>query len=918
MSGASKTLDKDETVWHHQRDCLKIVALFKLLGKLLHPVTDESCISFESRMDGRAVKALRSDIRELDRITPLQQKIPFHVNNSAEHPIIPVNRLASRNDKDAGDMFSGRRVVKEESDNCNSEAANSTCKENREVQKELKVDKVSGDFNASTTSEIDNNISLDSPMVWTELGMEKRYLSSKHRLNSWHLNSQVNYCYDEVGNVHRMAVAKVSIKGKEVLGVPKIDTCSSTCQENREAGKGLKVHEASVDVKLSSEGKEVQDNMSKIEICSSEVAKTIGQENSEVEQELRADKASISDLNCSTKEEIHNNAPPDSRAILKEPVEDSMTEGYGKEALGNWPKQGTIGMAEVGNIHFPADFKVFSVEQAVSIDKELDLRGEKSLREKDRENNDERYKRWRASDEDKNDIGNSMQLGIVSNSQNKMAENEMKVDMLHRERTESNKYNKGKEQNSPKKELSDIDGMGCVQYENLIDGHQKVEKLEVFCSETTKVNADIFYGNFVLKRKENGINIQDERHGKLDTSVGDRSAQRGNGPFSEGFQQSKKMDCSSCGPSNMKPEPHFSSETCKPAVSPIIYKPGESVPELLKTWKVFEASLSNKNRDVLCGPILEFRIPSQHISFANDELKHAQLWGTDVYTIDSDIVSVLIHAGYYLLPSSPLLATIDELRATVRVLPPQDCYLSSVRNNIHSRAWGSSVHCSYRIERCSIIKKGGDMIKLEPCFTHYSVPEPTISPLPSEWTVMARAGAASNAMWQHRFVQQVPVLYNLCNEPWTKYTVTMVADKGTRKPLYTSTRLKKGDCLYLETHFNRYELCFNGEKTYRNSTSLTCPSPKVKEKHQEHNAHFQAFDKDGTNRESIVDVFRWSRCKKALPQKVMRSIGIPLPVEHLEVLEENLDWEDIQWSQTGVWIAGKEYKLARVHFISPK
>ncbi|GKF60575.1 hypothetical protein Tco_0177361, partial [Tanacetum coccineum] len=35
----------------------------------------------------------------------------------------------------------------------------------------------------------------------------------------------------------------------------------------------------------------------------------------------------------------------------------------------------------------------------------------------------------------------------------------------------------------------------------------------------------------------------------------------------------------------------------------------------------------------------------------------------------------------------------------------------------------------------------------------------------------------------------------------------------------------------------------------------------------------------------------------------MLSIGILLPPEHLEVLEENLDWEDIQWSETGVWIS---------------
>jgi hypothetical protein len=36
----------------------------------------------------------------------------------------------------------------------------------------------------------------------------------------------------------------------------------------------------------------------------------------------------------------------------------------------------------------------------------------------------------------------------------------------------------------------------------------------------------------------------------------------------------------------------------------------------------------------------------------------------------------------------------------------------------------------------------------------------------------------------------------------------------------------------------------------------------------------------------------------------------------MQVLQENLEWEDVQWSQTGVWVSGKEYPLARVHFLS--
>jgi hypothetical protein len=33
----------------------------------------------------------------------------------------------------------------------------------------------------------------------------------------------------------------------------------------------------------------------------------------------------------------------------------------------------------------------------------------------------------------------------------------------------------------------------------------------------------------------------------------------------------------------------------------------------------------------------------------------------------------------------------------------------------------------------------------------------------------------------------------------------------------------------------------------------------------------------------LRDVFRWSRCKKAMPESVMRLIGIPLPAEQLVV-----------------------------------
>jgi hypothetical protein len=46
---------------------------------------------------------------------------------------------------------------------------------------------------------------------------------------------------------------------------------------------------------------------------------------------------------------------------------------------------------------------------------------------------------------------------------------------------------------------------------------------------------------------------------------------------------------------------------------------------------------------------------------------------------------------------------------------------------------------------------------------------------------------------------QVTVQYNLCNEPWVKYSMAGVSDRGLAPSLWTSARLHH-HVLYLETH----------------------------------------------------------------------------------------------------------------------
>ncbi|KAK9735592.1 hypothetical protein RND81_04G214600 [Saponaria officinalis] len=551
---------------------------------------------------------------------------------------------------------------------------------------------------------------------------------------------------------------------------------------------------------------------------------------------------------------------------------------------------------------------------------------------KDRKRKDGKHYDWPDSDKDRSDYRSNLQPGSSSNNDHK----EVTKDEKESDHWEMEKKDILKEKEKLKereKDHVDKEGKNVGEKEGYLNDKEVSGK--PLLQENSTTESKKLYDSWrniereaKERRRERDGDAEGERPDKrrcYDKESDEGVADVGEGTdkerdaFNYGVHQKKRMLRARGGPQVGSRDVRFKSRgqdaegsQGKPEVF-TVYNVGECLQELTKLWKEYGSSQADKSSGNLYnGPTLEIRIPAEHVTATNRQVRGGQLWGTDIYTDDSDLVAVLMHTGYCRPTASPPPAAIQELRATIRVLPPQDSYVSTLRNNVRSRAWGAAIGCSYRVERCCIMKKGGGTIDLEPCLTHTSTIEPTLAPVAVERTMTTRA-AASNALRQQRFVREVTIQYNLCNEPWIKYSISIVADKGLKKPLYTSARLKKGEVLYLETHSCRYELCFASEKIVKNSSGSHMHEPETGN-HQNH-VNGDRSMADGDN--MVVDMFRWSRCKKPLPQKVMRSIGIPLPSDHVEVIEENLDWEDVQWSQTGVWVAGKEYQLARVHFLSP-
>ncbi|KAJ6806273.1 DNA ligase 1 [Iris pallida] len=363
----------------------------------------------------------------------------------------------------------------------------------------------------------------------------------------------------------------------------------------------------------------------------------------------------------------------------------------------------------------------------------IDLKGEEKVREKERKRKEDRNRDFGEREKDRNEHRNNMHPGEAGNGRKEPLREDEEAERREREKKDTQK---DKEHNDKEKEASKRESPNAIEKENwhdekvVLDGSVRISEQEMAAPEQKRLKDDnwkISDRDVKDKKRERDGDAGDrhERGKSHDKESDDGFAEGDRESFGNGIQQRRRILRSKGTPQATHREPRFWSRTQdnegsqgKPEVSTVVYKAGECMQELLKSWKEFEASQESKNEETSQNcPTLEIRIPAEYVTSSNRQVRGAQLWGTDVYTNDSDLFAVLMHTGYCRPMSSPP-AAIQELRATVLVLPPQEYYTSTLRNNVRSRAWGAGIGCSFRVERCCIVKKGGGTIDLEPSLTH--------------------------------------------------------------------------------------------------------------------------------------------------------------------------------------------------------
>ncbi|KAK9365448.1 hypothetical protein V1509DRAFT_633212 [Lipomyces kononenkoae] len=106
--------------------------------------------------------------------------------------------------------------------------------------------------------------------------------------------------------------------------------------------------------------------------------------------------------------------------------------------------------------------------------------------------------------------------------------------------------------------------------------------------------------------------------------------------------------------------------------------------------------------------IIQIRIARRFLSKStNPHVGRRELWGTDVYTDDSDVVAAIYHSGYLAPSSDGLNGENGDCVATLRILPLLQRYQGTFRHGINSRTWLTRHDgVSYRIEKVEFVGNG--------------------------------------------------------------------------------------------------------------------------------------------------------------------------------------------------------------------
>ena len=280
----------------------------------------------------------------------------------------------------------------------------------------------------------------------------------------------------------------------------------------------------------------------------------------------------------------------------------------------------------------------------------------------------------------------------------------------------------------------------------------------------------------------------------------------------------------------------------KQAKEHFLYKPFYSLPDL----------------SPFIGEIIEVRVAAEFLSSLNKAYVENRIWGSDIYTSDSDMVCVLQHSGYYNI-NDYTPTEIAGLNIFLRVSKARAAYNSSLKNGVRSKKLNNFQGHSIKVEGYKEIKYLGDEQELKAMAARM--------PSNSEYE---RKKPNPQRLADNMYYTEFNMVFNLSFEMWLAYSLPAICDKGRDFKDFTSHRLKKS-VLYIETSSQRFEISLNI---------------------MDHNDDDYLFEE--------YETYKISEVIDPIPKDndFMLANKIPLENKYLRVIYNMVDWHDLLWGES--------------------
>jgi hypothetical protein len=241
-----------------------------------------------------------------------------------------------------------------------------------------------------------------------------------------------------------------------------------------------------------------------------------------------------------------------------------------------------------------------------------------------------------------------------------------------------------------------------------------------------------------------------------------------------------------------------------------------------------------------------------------------RIWGSDIYTSDSDVVCILQHSGYFEIKElSP--TNIQGVSVFFRVSKSRSTYNSTLKNGIKSRKLNNYQGHSIKPEKYTLLgDKFGSQIELLEMASRM----PKIS-------LYERHKPQTKKLIDYQSFREFNVCFNFSNELWWAYSLSAIADKGYDFKDYLSWKLKD-KVLYIENNQKRYEISRN-IFDHLNDDYL--------------------FDE--------YETFRFSEVLEPFEKDsfFLQENSVPLQANlHVKIIYDRLDWQEFHWGEDSLYV----------------